>query len=297
MASRFAKMAAVFFVAVVSGCGNGAGTKFPPSATTEETLRVVVDAPLARAMAEQASGFSAHYPATSIDVVPERSGKTLLSLLRRQSGAVIVNGNLTAQEDSLLRQFRRPGRKEPVARDAIICIVNRQSPLDTITVQRLSALLSGKNQTGTGLRAWTSRNDFRLLATLRMVLDGDGKELYAMQCDSDSMLFRQVASDPSALGLLYLSSYRTLALSETEKKRVRMLQVASNATGSRAVPVSEQYLFDGRYPLGTPVYYIYVPGTPLAAGFGSWLSRNGQKTFERNYLAPIRQVPRTIILK
>ncbi|NTU87672.1 MAG: hypothetical protein HGA58_06470 [Chlorobiaceae bacterium] len=60
---------------------------------------------------------------------------------------------------------------------------------------------------------------------------------------------------------------------------------------------SEQHIYDGQYPLATLVYYIYIPGNPLAAGLGSWLSREGQKGFERNYLAPLRQLPRTIILK
>lgn len=285
---------ALLLPVMISGCSAGTGNH---SSATEGKLRVGVDASLAGAAAEQGSIFTAHYPDASIDVVPQVSGKTLLALLKHENGAAMINGPLTAAEDSLLLHPERRGRKEPVARDAVICIVNRKSPVDSIDLETLGAMFSGQKASSLKLVPWTSRHDFRLLATLRTMLETGDRKMHAMQCGSDSLLVLRVASDHTAAGLLYLSAYNTLSLNKPVRDQIRILPVASGKPGLQALLPSEQYLFDGKYPLGTIVYYIYLPQNPLAAGFGSWLSKEGQKTFERNYLAPVRQLPRTIILK
>lgn len=287
-------LAAALLVLSMSGCGAGGDAR---TSATEGTLRLAVDASLAEAAVSQTEIFSAHYPEASVAVTPELTGKTLLTLLKRESDAVLVNGSLLPEEDSLLARPKLGGRKEPVARDALICIVSRLSPLDSVSTGALGAALSGRNPSKTGFVVWTARNDYRLLATLRHLLDTGDAALHAMQADSDSLLVEKTAVDPRAVGLLYLSAWNTLSLSETTRSRVRMLPVASEKEGSGAVMPSEQHIYDGQYPLATLVYYIYIPGNPLAAGLGSWLSREGQKGFERNYLAPLRQLPRTIILK
>lgn len=292
----FRCMPAILLIMTVLGCVSETGTKQQPSATAGK-LRMGVDASLAGAALGQASVFSAHYPDASVDIVPEVSGKTLLSLLKHENGAAMINGPLTAEEDSLLQHAEFRGRKEPVARDAVICIVNSKSPLDSMMPARLAAMLSGKARTQPDAVPWTSRNDYRLLATLRSLLGTPKMALHAMQCASDSLLALRVASDPSAAGLLYLSSYNSLSLPDAVRGQLRIVPVSSGRPGSRAVPPSEYHLFEGSYPLRTTVYYLYLPANPLAAGFGSWLSKEGQKAFERNYLAPVRQLPRTIILK
>jgi len=288
--------AAVLVVLSISGCRTGSDRDARMSATAGK-LRLSVDASLGEAAAAQAKIFSAHYPDASVAVVQELTGKTLLALLKKESDAALVNGMLLPGEDSLLAHPKLGGRKEPVARDALICIVSRRSSLDSVSTGTLGAMLSGRESTKREFVLWTARNDYRLLATLRQLLDTGNATLHAMQADSDSLLVENTADDPRAAGLLYLSTWNTLSLSEKTRSRIRVLPVASAKAGSAAVMPSEQHIYDGRYPLATIVYYIYIPGNPLAAGLGSWLSREGQKGFERGYLAPFRQLPRTIILK
>lgn len=288
--------AAILVVLSISGCRTQSGRDVRMSAT-EGTLRLAADASIAEAAGAQAKIFTAHYPDAAVSVTPELTGKTLLMLLKKESGAALVNGVLLPEEDSLLARPALLGRKEPVARDALICVVSRRSPLDSVTTEALGTMLSGREGSKREFVVWTARNDYRLLATLRHLLDTGNAKLHAMQADSDSLLVEKTAADPRAAGLLYLSAWNTLSLSEKNRSRLRILPVASAKTGSGAVMPSEQHIYDGRYPLATIVHYIYIPGNPLAAGFGSWLSREGQKGFERSYLAPFRQLPRTIILK
>ncbi len=282
---------------LAGGCVRNTGTIEERRSATSGKLHVTVDKPLDAAVRAQAGIFRAHYPEASFTVEPDISGKTLLALLKGNADAVLINGSTTPVEDSLLADPKRPGRKEAVARDAIICIVNRNCPADSITVDRLETMLSGQNHGALPIVPWISRNDYRLLATLRHILKTSGKPLHAMQTDSDSLLAVKVSTDPRAAGILYLSALKTLSLPENIGNRIRILPAGTGEPASRTILPSEQALFDGSYPLATVVYYIYLPGDPLAAGFGSWLSKEGQKGFERSYLAPFRQMPRTIILK
>ncbi|NTV07265.1 MAG: phosphate-binding protein [Chlorobium limicola] len=283
---------------LAGGCVRNTGTIEEHRSAVSGKLHVAVDKPLDAAVRAQTGIFRAHYPEASFTVEPDISGKTLLALLKGKADAVLINGSTTPAEDSLLADPKRPGRKEAVARDAIICIVNRNCPADSITVDRIVTMLSGQNHAALPLVPWITRNDYRLLTTLRHILKTSGKPLHAMQTDSDSLLAVKVASDPRAAGLLYLSALKTLSLPDSIGNRIRILPASGTGEhASRAILPSEQALFDGSYPLATVVYYIYLPGDPLAAGFGSWLSKEGQKGFERSYLAPFRQMPRTIILK
>ncbi|MCF8382429.1 MAG: substrate-binding domain-containing protein [Chlorobium sp.] len=290
-------VAAILFALSISGCRTDSGADDARLSATAGKLRLAVDASIAEAADAQAKIFAAHYPDAVVSVTPELTGKTLLTLLKKESGAALLNGSLLPEEDSLLAHPRLGGRKEPVARDALICIVNRNSSLDSVTTGALGAVLAARKSSKAEFVLWTARNDYRLLATLRQLLGTGNTTLHAMQTDSDSLLVEKTAADPLAAGLLYLSAWNTLSLPEKTRNGIRILPVASEKAGSSAVMPSEQYIYDGRYPLATIVYYIYIPGNPLAAGFGSWLSREGQKGFERSYLAPFRQLPRTIILK
>ena len=77
---------------------------------------------------------------------------------------------------------------------------------------------------------------------------------------------------------------------------IRIIPLAKD-DASTPYPPTQQNIFEGLYPLVTTVYYVYYAGDALAAGFGSWLSTSGQKTFEKSSLAPYRAFQRTIILK
>ncbi|MBM3163070.1 MAG: phosphate-binding protein [Chlorobi bacterium] len=288
---------AFLMLLLVSGCEAYSARETGLQSPTSGHLRVAADASLVKAAEEQAGIFTAHYPDASISVVSELPGKTLLSMLKKRAGAVLINGSLTPEEASLLELPEFRGRKEPVARDALVCLVNRNCPVDSITIGTLGAIFSGSRQEGAELVPWISRSDYRLLATVSELLGTGIRRIHAREAGSDSLLAVRTASDTRALGLLYLSAYKTLSLPDGIHKQIRMLPVASGQPGSTARMPSEQHLFSAAYPLTTTVSFIYVPGNPLATGFGSWLSKEGQKAFERSYLAPVRQLPRNIILK
>ncbi len=253
-------------------------------------MNLAVDRHLEGISAILAESFNRYYPDATVSLLPDASGKSLKHLLDGTVKAALISGEPEAAEDSLFAQLKRPIRREPIARDAIVCMVNRRNPVNMLSTTELGALLSGQEKNGA--IPLVRADDFRLLSLLAATTGKKRGELHPWSCNSDAALIERVSTDKRAIGLLFRSSFEK-ALNTTN---IRLLPLAKGE-GRPCMP-TQQTIFDGSYPLVTIVYYLYYPGDALAAGFGSWLSSSaGQKAFERSSLAPYRLVERTIILK
>ncbi len=260
------------------------------------SMSVAVDRHLEGIAGNQVESFSRSYPGATLKLLPDASGKSLKHLLEGKVRAALISGEPEAAEDSLFAQLHRTLRREPVARDAIVCIVNSRNPVTTLSIKELGGLFSEKKE-GSAVPL-VRADDFRLLSLLARTTGKKRGELHPWSCSSDAELIARVSTDRRAIGLLFRSSIdRALVMASGERKSLfRILPIAKGGEPPR-LP-TQQNIFDGSYPLVTLVYYIYYPGDALAAGFGSWLSSGaGQKAFERSSLAPYRLVERTIILK
>jgi phosphate transport system substrate-binding protein len=250
--------------------------------------------------ASQAEMFSRYYPGAKITLKPVASGKSLKHLLDGKVRAALISGEPEAGEDSLFAQLKQPVRREPVAREALVCIVNSHNPVLMLSVIELGALFSAKGEKSS--TPLVTADDFRLFSHLAATTKKKREELHPWACSSDIELIERVAADDRAIGVLFLSSFDAAIKKAHQPEkiydRIRILPLAKGDGSSPACLPTQQNIFDGRYPLVTTVYYVYYPGDALAAGFGSWLGGSeGQKVFERSSLAPYRLVNRTIILK
>jgi phosphate transport system substrate-binding protein len=257
-------------------------------------LTVAVDRQLESAAAMQSEVFSRYYPDARITIFPAASVKTIMHLLDQKAGAALINGDLQAAEDSLVATMKLPLRREPVGRDAIVCIVNRQNPVKSLSINELSLLYTRSGSDATPL---VTADDYRLMTSFAGKIGKKKQNLHAWASKSDSELIRRVAADRKAVGLLFLSSFNAVPGLERERNNIRIVPLAREASGERASLPTRQNIFDNRYPLVTTVYYVYYAGNALAAGFGSWLASSGQKGIERSSLVPFRLIERTIILK
>ncbi len=256
------------------------------------SLILAVDRNLEGIAAIQTENFSRYYPDATVTLRPDASGKSLKNLLDGSVKAALISGTPEAAEDSLFAQLQRPIRREPVARDAIVCIVNVRNTVITLSIKELGLLFSAHGN-GEGIPL-VRADDFRLLSLLAAKTGKKRGELHPWSCSSDTELIKRVSLDRGAVGLLFRSSFEK-ALKEVNNNNIRILPIATE--GKKPSLPTQQNIFEGRYPLVTLVYYLYYPGDALAAGFGSWLSSGaGQKAFERSSLAPYRLVERTIIL-
>ena len=129
------------------------------------SMKLAVDRHLEEIAAIQAESFSRYYPAATVTLLPDASGKSLKHLLEGSVKAALISGNPEAAEDSLFGELKRPIRREPVARDAIVCIVNRRNPASMFSTTELGTLFSAKGEGG-AIIPLVRADDFRLLSLL-----------------------------------------------------------------------------------------------------------------------------------
>ncbi|NTV01386.1 MAG: phosphate-binding protein [Chlorobiaceae bacterium] len=274
----------------------------PSITATSGDASVAVDRSLMTVMELQLKSFSAHYPETRVSLSPEPSGRTVLRLLDREAGGAVVDGALIREEDSVVASLKRPVRREPIARNALIFIVNRANPLRSVSVGTLKEIFSGRltdwQQLGgrTGhIVACIDGSDFRSRAVLSSILFGKTGHISATATRDVGELISRVAGDEQAAAIVTLPEYAA-ALRSGNGSRIKAMPVSRDAAAP-PVEASPATVYSGDYPLVSIVYYLYDPFDPTATGFGAWLSKEGQKLFERGDMAPYRQTVRTIILK
>jgi phosphate transport system substrate-binding protein len=278
------------------------GSIVPERTPTRGEALVAVDKSLLPVMKLQSGTFADHYPDARVSLAPEPSGRTLLRLIDRVAHGAVVDGALTHEEDSVITSMKRPVKREPIARNALVVIVNQANPAASISVAGLKRLFSGEltewNELGGKpgrIVACVDGSDFRSQAILSSILFGKAGRLKASAADDIGALLRRVSDDPQAIAIVTLPEYAR-ALHSADSGRIKAIPV-SRREGDEPVKASPASVYSGEYPLVSIVYYIYDPYDPTATGFGAWLSREGQKFFERGDMAPFSQTVRTIILK
>lgn len=274
---------------LMGGCG---GRPADETARSGE-MTLAVDRQLESIAGIQSDMFRRYYPDARITAIPSGSAKTLGMLLSHTARAALISGKPDAREDSLFAELKPPLRFEPVARDAIVCIVNSRNPAASLSLKELAALFYGNGNTLTPL---VTGDDYRLHSLLAALTGERGKNLRAGACSTNTELIARVAADSMAAGLMFRSSFDSPSGRAQAAENVRIMPIREYAASKAYLPTPEN-IFDGRYPLVAIVYYVYYSGDALPAGFGSWLQREGQKAFERSSFAPFRMVERTIILK
>jgi phosphate transport system substrate-binding protein len=265
----------------------------------EQTARsgqmiLAVDKQLADIAGSQLKMFKGYYPDAHISVIPVSSKESMKLLLDHRVRAALIGGALEPAEELLFATEKSPLRREPVARDALVCIVNSRNPLRSISLDELKNIFNGRGERG--MQAFVTADDFRLQSLFASIMGIKTGNLRAWGCSSDSAMVMRISADNSAVGLLFQSSPEMRRLSENAISNVRILPLSKESKSALGLFPIQQNIYDGSYPLVTTVYYVYYSNDPLATGFGAWLGSAGQKAFERSFLAPFKLVERTIIL-
>ncbi|TLU84916.1 MAG: phosphate-binding protein [Chlorobium sp.] len=269
----------------------------PPADDTARSgqMSIAVDRQFEGIIGSEVTMFHSYYPDAYISLMAVSPNKSLKLLLNHKVRAALIGGEPEVAEDSLVVAMKSTLRREPIARDAMICIVNVANPAKQISLVDIKDLFIGKGKSG--LIPLVTADDLRLHSLLAAKTGGKRSDLSAWACSSDEELMSRVSADKKAVGLLFRSSFHKVSQNKKGHYSIKILPVAKEESNVSASLPTQQNIFDGSYPLVTTVYYVYYPGDALAAGFGAWLGSEGQKAFERSDLAPFKLVERTITLK
>jgi|WetSurMetagenome_2_1015567.scaffolds.fasta_scaffold331229_1 phosphate transport system substrate-binding protein len=266
------------------------------------TLVVATDQSLIQVTEIQSRAFSEQYPKATVKLSPE-SLRPVLQLLGHQAGAALIEGNLSAGEDSLLASLKHPVKRQPVARNALVFVVNRANTIRAITVDGLKEMFSGRVTDWKSLGGSPGRivacldgSDQRARSLLSGMLFGRRDSLVASAEPDLPRLLERVRKDRYAAAIVTLPTYARALRAGVYAGSIKAIPVSA-VVGGNPVEATPETLYTGEYPLSTDIFYLYDPYDPLATGFGAWLAKEGQKLFERGDMAPYEQLMRTIILK
>ena len=265
-------------------------------------------------MTRWANGFKDLYPRVSIDIESKGSATAPPALLEGIAQFAPMSRPMTAEEiDAFKKKYGYQASGFRVAVDALAVYVNKDNPIECLTLPQLNRIFSStyKVAGGGNIKTWGEvgltgewetkpislygRNSlsgtyefFREIA----LNNGDYKDEVKQQSDSEGVV-RGVTSDKSAIGYSGLG-YKT--------NEVRTVPLASY-DGGKCYDTSAEATFSGDYPIARYLY-IYLNKKPneqldpLRTEFIKYiLSKDGQKQTEMGGYYPITNVIREQDLK
>jgi phosphate transport system substrate-binding protein len=273
------------------GCSSRVGVD-----DTFATVRVTGSDTMVNVAQAWAEAYHKVHPEISIPVKGGGSGVGIADLC---AGKIeIATASRAMQPDEIERAKTNTGKtpKQIIAgRDALAIYVNKQNPIDSISIEQLAEIYGEGGTTtrweqlGVDNAACPSgkivrisrQNSSGTFAYFREAVLGkkrDYKQGYTAQSGSSSLV-ELVTMTPCAIGYSGMG-YRT--------EKVKVLTV-SKAQGEPAIEPTLASAQDGTYPIARPLY-LYTLGEPSGAvqEFVQWiLSDEGQRIVEEQGYVPV----------
>ena len=306
--------------ALLLGAGATSCLKYEKKANSSTTgsTTMVCDASFQNIMQQEVDVFEYQYPDAHILARYEPQSVALDSLMSLNTKTIVIARDLTDQEKRVLRSKKKSVKSAKIAVDAVALIVNKENPIEMLTVGEVADILSGSS------RQWNDLEPSKLgeiavifddkasspVSYMRdSLLNGGelGPNVYAQ--GSVPKVFDAVKQNRNAIGVLGVSwitsdmsgadvdpdSLAVEMLSDspvigaTLSDDIKVLKIRRNDEVTAYKPY-QQNIFDGTYPLFRQIYMITtgVSGS-LASGFYSFVTgETGQKIIMKTGILPAR---------
>ncbi|MGB0744301.1 MAG: phosphate ABC transporter substrate-binding protein [Opitutales bacterium] len=214
----------------------------------------------------------------AIEIAAEGSATGIASVLDGTADIGMLSRELRLSE---IRQARARGldlENIPVARDALVVIVNEHNPLKSISSSDLAAIFNGDIQNWAALTNWPGRisvytrnsSSGTYVSFRKLALQTRDYGENILKLAGNEQIAHEVANNPNAIGYV--------ALAYAQKP------------GIRALAVDEQLPKDTDYPLARPLYFLInrsKESQPLRDKFVDFaLSSKGQELAKRIQFLP-----------
>lgn len=301
--------------------------KDPTNTSTSGLATIVCDASFENIMNQEIDVFE-YTSRGNANIIPYYvSEKACVdSLLDLNTKTIVIPRDLTKKEKEYLDAKNRHARSNMIAVDAIALIVNKENPVEILSLSEIRDILTGK------IKKWGELEPTKL-GDIQVVFDDEGSSTVQYMRDSimkgekfaenvyaqhsNKEVFDQVQMRRGAIGIIGVSwissDMRTRDLSRDERIKsleqqdttvadfdpsVKVLKVRRDDE-VRAYKPYQAYIYDGSYPLYRSIYMITtgVNGS-LSHGFYSFVTGTiGQKIIQRTGILPARVQPRMVNLQ
>ncbi|MDE6286494.1 MAG: substrate-binding domain-containing protein [Muribaculaceae bacterium] len=288
------------------------------NSSTTGTTTMVCDASFQNILQQEIDVFEYQYPDAHILARYEPQSVAIDSLMSLNTKTIVIARDLTDQEKRVLRNKKKVVKSAKIAVDAVALIVNKDNPIEMLTVGEVADILSGSS------RMWNDLEPSEL-GEIAVIFDDKGSSLVSYMRDSllnggelgpnvyaqgsVPKVFDAVKKNRNAIGVLGVSwitsdmagadispdSLAVQMLSDepvmgaTLSDDIKVLKIRRNDEVTAYKPY-QQNIFDGTYPLFRQIYMVTtgVSGS-LASGFYSFVTgETGQKIIMKTGILPAR---------
>lgn len=306
--------------ALIMSAGASSCLKYEKKANSSTTgsTTMVCDASFQNIMQQEIDVFEYQYPDAHILARFEPQSVAVDSLMSLNTKTIVIARDLTDQEKRVLRSKKKVVKSSKIAVDAVALIVNKENPIEMLTLREVGDILSGSSS------EWNDLEPSKL-GEIAVIFDDKGSSLVSYMRDSllnggelgpnvyaqgsVSKVFETVKQNRNAIGVLGVSwitsdmsgadispdSIAREMLSDnpvigaTLSDDIKVLKLRRNDEVTAYKPY-QQNIFDGTYPLYRQIYMITtgVSGS-LASGFYSFVTgETGQKIIMKTGILPAR---------
>ena len=283
---------------------------------------------------EEIEVFEYTYPQASILPFYVSEQDAIDTLMTNGTTAIVVTREMTPEQIKYLKsKFKRIVRQDPIAVDAVALIINKDNPVDALSMDEVKQILNGEIKKWSQLAA-NDTADIKIVfdhagsstvSYLREQFLPEGKTIsevanaYAQQ--NNAQVFDVVKTDKDALGVIsvswlgddlsaakkvpveirntqYQNENDTVATNLTTEVKILKISNPTEDNDFSAVAYApyQAYIYSGEYPLVRKVYFVSTAaGSTVMNSFYQFVRGFvGQKIISRTGILPYKMNPRVV---
>ncbi len=262
--------------------------------TTAGKLNVICDESIAPLLNVQIKEFMRIWQGAELTNEPDLTRKAVERFVNKETRFIVMSRMLNADELAAINEADLSCVHKPIAYDAMCFIVNPKNPISKLKTEQLREILSGriKNWEQVGGKNQPiqlfvmSRNDGQRDFLKDSLLRADDFPSDAYPCSTAAQMKELVLKFDGSLGYTGMAHVRNgLNPNVRDTSAYKVLALAPEGDSTYYLPMQE-HVYKHRYPLVNVVYYLYLKSDKLPLGFAAFLSKEGQKVFQRNGAVP-----------
>lgn len=262
--------------------------------TTSGKMNIICDESVAPILDIQVKEFMRIWKSAEFTTEPELTRRAVERFANKETRFIVLSRTLKPDEEAAIREAEISYVQKPIAYDAPCFIVHPSNPVKRLKVEQLRDILTGKitnwEQVGGKKQPiqlfLMSRNDGQRDFLKDSLLRGDDFASSAYPCSTAAQMKDLALKFEGALGYAGMAHVRKfLDPSVRDSSAYKVLALAPEGDSTYYLPLQE-HVYKHRYPLVNTVYYLYLKTDKLPLGFAAFLSKEGQKVFQRNGAVP-----------
>ncbi len=267
-------------IALLTAVGCGPKKSAPRETPTSGDLLIYASEAHLSLVQEEADSFQRLYPQARLTVQGVNTRKAMVFLINDSVRMVIADRRFNPEEQRVIKEANLEITEMRFAEDALSCLVHQKNGMQSIPLQTLEGLITGR------ITRWEQLPESGLTGPIDLVLTDRNSGVY-------DLLSRRFFKLENPLAVTTFSADQADVLN-TVAQRPLAIGIASMA-GYKATPLGrvknyrpyQYYIYNGNYALHYSLYATFNAQSRLAAGFAAFIaSAPGQKIVQNYGLVP-----------